>query len=137
MIKKLVCIACPRGCRLTVTLPDTEPLVVDAIAVSGNRCPKGSSYGRQEVIRPLRTLTTTVVCRIPSRTSVGTRERICRLPVKTGCEVPLEHIMDILQEIHRIEVCEPVVCGSFIGTVMCGTDNTIPIIACANIEESA
>jgi CxxC motif-containing protein len=51
----LVCIACPIGCRLTVTTrADGE------VEVSGNRCPRGEIYGREEVLAPRRIVTAVV-----------------------------------------------------------------------------
>jgi CxxC motif-containing protein len=53
--EELICIACPIGCRLTVTTqPDGE------VAVSGNRCPRGEIYGREEVLAPRRIVTAVV-----------------------------------------------------------------------------
>ena len=39
---EMVCIACPLGCRLTVTAA-----AGDEVTVSGNRCPKGEVYARE------------------------------------------------------------------------------------------
>jgi CxxC motif-containing protein len=58
---ELVCIACPIGCRLTVasgTDGDVE--------VSGNRCPRGDTYGKEEVLAPRRIVTATVPTRSAS-----------------------------------------------------------------------
>jgi CxxC motif-containing protein len=52
---EIVCIACPIGCRLTVEGREGEE-----IRVSGNRCPKGETYGREEVLSPRRVLTAVV-----------------------------------------------------------------------------
>lgn len=49
---ELVCIRCPIGCHLTVTKKGKE------VIVTGNLCPRGEEYGRQEMLRPLRTITT-------------------------------------------------------------------------------
>ncbi|MGA2479060.1 MAG: DUF1667 domain-containing protein [Spirochaetia bacterium] len=52
---ELVCIACPIGCRLTVTTqPDGGALV------AGNRCPRGEVYGREELLSPRRVVTAVV-----------------------------------------------------------------------------
>jgi CxxC motif-containing protein len=49
--RTIVCIACPIGCRLEVTVRG------EAIGVTGNRCPKGELYGREEVLSPRRVVT--------------------------------------------------------------------------------
>jgi CxxC motif-containing protein len=55
---ELVCIACPIGCRLTVT----SGIEGDA-EVAGNRCPRGETYGKEEVLAPRRIVTATVPTR--------------------------------------------------------------------------
>jgi CxxC motif-containing protein len=51
----IVCIACPIGCRMSVAVqPDGD------VAVSGNRCPRGDVYGREEVSAPRRMVTAVV-----------------------------------------------------------------------------
>ena len=47
--KNLICICCPLGCPLTVTLENGE-----VISVTGNTCPRGAAYGRREVTNPYR-----------------------------------------------------------------------------------
>ena len=54
-MKNLVCIVCPRGCRLAV---DEE----QDYAVTGNGCPRGAEYGRIELTNPTRVVTSTVRC---------------------------------------------------------------------------
>ena len=44
--KNLICIGCPMGCPLTVTIDGNH------IAVSGNTCPHGADYARKEVMSP-------------------------------------------------------------------------------------
>ena len=39
--RELICINCPLGCGLTVTLKDG-----DVVKVEGNTCPKGEAYGK-------------------------------------------------------------------------------------------
>jgi CxxC motif-containing protein len=48
---EIVCIACPIGCRMEVEAEG------DRIQVSGNKCPKGDAYGREEVLAPRRVVT--------------------------------------------------------------------------------
>ena len=53
--RELICIGCPMGCPLTVTL-DGGAVVI----VQGNTCPRGDAYARKEVTAPTRIVTTTV-----------------------------------------------------------------------------
>ena len=133
MTKKLICIACPRGCALTVTIDDTTNI----IEVSGNSCPKGISYGKQEVLCPMRTLTTTVACRSARHngkmTGFGAPEFI-RLPVKTGCEIPLEEMKSMIEKIRTITASAPVRYGDCLAQLTAENGMKIPILACASTE---
>lgn len=37
----IICIVCPKGCRLTVD--------ENTLAVTGNGCPRGAEYGKNEL----------------------------------------------------------------------------------------
>ncbi|MDY0346253.1 MAG: DUF1667 domain-containing protein [Acholeplasma sp.] len=50
-MKELTCIVCPVGCHLSVD---------DDLNVTGNRCPRGKTYGFLEMTNPTRMMTTTV-----------------------------------------------------------------------------
>ena len=52
-IKELICICCPKGCHLRV---DTA----NDYAVTGNACPNGAAYGKEELTHPTRIITSTV-----------------------------------------------------------------------------
>ena len=133
MTRELICIACPRGCTLTVTIGDTP----DTMEVSGNSCPKGISYGKQEVLCPMRTLTTTVACKPARRngdtTGFGAPEFI-RLPVKTGCEIPLEEMKSMIEKIRTITASAPVRYGDCLAQLTTENGMKIPILACASTE---
>ena len=133
MTKKLICIACPRGCALTVTIDDATNI----IEVSGNSCPKGISYGKQEVLCPMRTLTTTVACQSARHngemTGFGEPEFI-RLPVKTGCEIPLEEMTSMIEKIRTIIPAAPVRYGDCLAQLTAENGMKIPILACASTE---
>jgi len=134
MTKNLICIACPRGCRLTVTI-DTATDIID---VSGNSCPKGLTYGKQEVLCPMRTLTTTVACKQSPRNEETTgfgEPKFIRLPVKTECEIPLEEMKSMMKKIRTITVSAPVRYGDCLARLMTENGTEIPIIACASTEE--
>ena len=133
MTKELICIACPRGCTLTVTIGSAP----DTIEVSGNSCPKGISYGKQEVLCPMRTLTTTVACQSARHngetTGFGEPEFI-RLPVKTGCEIPLEEMKSMIEKIRSITASAPVRYGDCLAQLTAENGMKIPILACASTE---
>ncbi len=45
------CVQCPMGCPLTVTMENGE-----VTEVTGNTCPRGAKYGKQEAICPQRVM---------------------------------------------------------------------------------
>ena len=44
--RNLICIGCPLGCPVTVTMDG------DDINVTGNTCPRGADYAKKEVLKP-------------------------------------------------------------------------------------
>ena len=52
-IKEVICICCPCGCHLQVD-PEND------YNVTGNACPNGAAYGREELTHPTRIITSTV-----------------------------------------------------------------------------
>lgn len=134
MTKELICIACPRGCALNVTTDEAA----DTITVSGNSCPKGIEYGEQEIRFPMRTLTTTVACRFFSaetdKKNAGGQEFI-RIPVKTGCEIPLKEMKPMISKIRGIVASSPIRYGDCLARLTVSNGSEIPIIACASTED--
>ncbi len=109
MEHKLICIACPMGCHLTVSEDKDAP---EGWRVEGNTCKRGAAYGIKEITCPSRTLTSTVkICD-------GT---LCRLPVVTAGEIPKERLFDAMTELNHIEVKAPVRKGDVILSNIAGT----------------
>ena len=96
--KRYTCIVCPACCDLET----------DGMEVNGARCPKGEAFARQEMIAPLRVITTTVRC----ETSKGVR----MLPVKTACPVPLALIPDVMKQVKALRLSEIPVIGTRLET---------------------
>lgn len=89
---QLVCIKCPRGCRLDVS---------DNLEVSGNACAKGAEYAKEETTNPRRIVTGLVKV-------AGRRQP---LSVKTKQPVPKSEIFDVLSRIAAMTVRPPVRIG--------------------------
>ena len=104
-MKELVCIVCPKGCRLRV---DEE----NDYRVTGNSCPRGAEYGYNEMKNPTRVLTSTV------RLEGGLYRRC---PVKTDRAVPKAKLLDIMQALNAVSVTSPVTAGQLILADVCGT----------------
>ena len=100
MEQTITCINCPVGCRMTVTLSDSG----DFVSVSGNTCPRGASYARQECTLPERMITA-VLPVSGSRTP---------LSVKTSAPVPKSMIQAVMTELGRLTVAAPVRMGQVV-----------------------
>ncbi len=98
---EMICIVCPTGCRLKVR-KDKDGKV---LSVTGNTCPRGEKYARQEIESPTRTLTGTV------RLKGGL---LPRLPVITSDAVPKDRIFDVMREINRVTAHSPVHTGDIL-----------------------
>ena len=107
----ITCINCPVGCRMTVTLTDSGEFE----SVSGNTCPRGASYARQECTLPLRMITA-VIPVSGSRTP---------LSVKTNNPVPKKLIGFVMEELGRVSVSLPVRAGQVILRDVLGTGSDI------------
>ena len=105
----LICITCPKGCHLTV---DEE----NDYKVTGNGCPRGAEYGRNELLHPVRVITSTV--RIDGAA-------VARLPVKTDRPLPKEKMFDCMQLINGLSAKSPVKVGQVLASNILGTDVNI------------
>lgn len=97
-MKELVCIVCPRGCRLKV---DEE----NGFQVTGNSCPRGAEYGKNEVSRPTRVITSTVKI---------SGALYARCPVKTDKPVAKSKMLDIMKKLNGVELSSPVHIGDVV-----------------------
>lgn len=97
-MKQLVCIVCPKGCRLNV---DEE----NGYAVTGNGCPRGAVYGKKELTHPTRVVTSTV--RI-------TGSAFQRCPVKTSRDIPKELVPRTMALLNGVELSSPVKRGDVV-----------------------
>lgn len=104
-MKELICIVCPKGCHLKV---DEE----QDYRVAGNGCPRGEEYGRMELIRPTRVVTSTVRC---------TGGHHPRCPVKTDAPIPKALIIPAVRCLDGLEVTAPIRTGDIVVSNICGT----------------
>ncbi|MEE0800187.1 MAG: DUF1667 domain-containing protein [Gemmiger sp.] len=114
-MRELVCICCPKGCRLSV---DEQA----DYAVTGNSCPRGAEYGREECRNPTRVVTSTVAV------SGGIYPRC---PVKTEAPVPKRQIFAVMAALDGLVVPAPVALGQKIVRNAAGTG--VDIVATRNL----
>lgn len=108
----LVCIVCPRGCRINVQ---------DGV-VSGNACKRGEAFALSESTCPMRSVCSTVATSFKDYPV---------LPVRTDGEIPKAKIADLMKEINAIVVEKKVKRGDVVAQNVVGTD--VNLIATATI----
>ena len=90
-MKEFICIICPNGCHITID---------DDGKISGNKCPRGINYVKQESTHPLRTVTST--CKVIDSDTYRV------VSCKTSTALPKEKIFDVMKEINKVRVKLPI-----------------------------
>jgi CxxC motif-containing protein len=108
--RKLICIGCPLGCPMTVTLNDAG----EVEKVTGFTCRKGDIYARKEVVNPTRTVTSTVKV---TDAKNGERTVSC----KTKTDVPKSKIFDVMRDLRNVTVKAPIHIGDVVKENVGGT----------------
>lgn len=116
--RELICIGCPMGCPLTVTLEGGA-----VVEVKGNTCPRGDAYGRKEVTHPTRIVTSTVRIRGGVLPAVS---------CKTRTDVPKDRIFDVVRALKEVEVPAPVSIGQVLLEDAAGTG--VAVVATKNVR---
>ena len=104
---KLICISCPQGCALEVTMEGKTITKVDGAA-----CKKGKEYAEQEITDPRRMIASTV------RVKNGFHPLV---PVYTKMPIPKNLIKNILKELREVELVAPVANGLVVIENILGT----------------
>lgn len=110
MKREMVCIRCPKGCRMTVEYEDKNVL-----SVTGNSCSKGKDYAVDEITKPVRIVTSTVLVE---------GGELPVVPVKTSKAIRRSLIFEVMKEIYKAKVKAPVREGQIIlkNPAKCGAD---------------
>ncbi len=114
---EIICVACPKGCRLQARREDGE------ILVSRAGCKRGKQYAIGEITDPRRMVASTV------RIKGGLHPLI---PVYTSEPFPKEQIFDLLEEIRKTEIQAPVKAGDVVMKNALGTN--IDIVASRDMK---
>jgi CxxC motif-containing protein len=97
MHKEITCTKCPNGCKIQVTWDGK--LISE---ISGNQCPRGLAYAKQEMFDPRRTITATIV----------TKQRaLVTVPVRTSQPIPIKKIPEAMNIIHAYVLNHAVIVG--------------------------
>jgi CxxC motif-containing protein len=92
--RHFVCVVCPVGCEIDVIHDGSK-----IISMEGNRCEKSEEFVSQELIEPMRILSTTV--RIE-----GSRWPV--VPVRTDKAIPRRLLPGIMRQLRRVKLQAPV-----------------------------
>ena len=117
--REFVCIVCPVGCHLTVDFDERGE-----VTVSGNKCPRGETYAREEVLAPKRTVPAT------ARVNGAVHRRV---PVKTDGPLPVEHIDELLDRVYDLSLDPPVRLGDIL--IENVRETGINLVATRTVEE--
>lgn len=120
MKTELNCIVCPMSCLISVELDDTSG---EMISISGNTCKRGENYALNELINPMRQLTSTVAIQ---------NAAYSRLPVILSSEIPKGKIFDVMERIKEVTITAPVSIGDTIISDVCGLG--VDVIASRSME---
>ena len=104
----IICVMCPLGCLMTVTIDDTG----DVSGVANNLCKEGEKYAIAECKFPGRILTTTVL-------TESSQQKL--LPAKSNQSIPKERLMDAVRSLSGIKVKPPIKMGQVIVPDIIGT----------------
>ncbi len=100
-VKTVVCLNCPLGCKIDITLNKEGRIE----KIEGNQCPKGEEYARKEMIAPERVLTATVRTSNPEHPL---------LSVRTNKAVPKEKLLDCMKLLSEVVVDKPLNIGDIV-----------------------
>jgi CxxC motif-containing protein len=119
--KQIVCIVCPKGCKIDVAMEDDK-----IVSIEGFSCKRGETYATAECTAPTRMLTTTM------RVSGG---RLPLLPVRSRKPIPKGLLFDFIKKINTIQVEAPVAVGDVVLKNLLGTG--IDIIASRSMPRAS
>ena len=117
------CTTCPSECLLTVEVEREADGVAEVRSVAGNSCPRGDKFAHQELICPMRVLTTTVAVS-------GGDEAL--LPVRTAEAIPLAIHAQAMALIRGLVVNAPIRMGDVVLPNLLNTG--IDLIASMDID---
>lgn len=117
-MRELICICCPMGCHIKVDDGDMSNL-----KVSGNSCPRGDKYARDEVTCPKRVVTS--ICEVEGG-------EIPVVSCKTRDSVDKRLIFDVLAAIRKLRAKAPVREGDVLIQDVLGTG--VDVVATKSVE---
>lgn len=101
MLRTFTCIMCPRGCSLEALVEPADSSQESFIIrrITGNACPKGEEYVRQEIENPMRNIATSILV---------DGGDLPLASVRLTAPVPKGRIFDVMKEIRQVRRPAPV-----------------------------
>ena len=97
-MRVLTCIVCPNGCEITAVLDENGGVA----SLSGALCKRGEAYAAQEIVSPMRTISSSV------RVLGGAAPMVS---VRLNRPVPKAEIFHVMEAIRALEISAPVSAG--------------------------
>lgn len=113
---EFTCVVCPNGCAIDARYKNGADGRPELVSFVGNSCLRGKAWIKQEIERPMRTISTSVPVR-------GGASRMAS--VRTTQSIPTDRIADVVAEIKKITLDAPVEIGDVIARDLCGTRSDV------------
>ncbi|HEW92248.1 MAG TPA: DUF1667 domain-containing protein [Thermotogaceae bacterium] len=121
MDKKIICIACPIGCEINVHIEKDGKM-----KIQGNRCKRGESYAKDEILNPKRVLTMSI------RVENGEMDLVS---VKTDGSIPKKLIPKAIEYLKGVKIRAPIKVGDVIVENL--LDTGVKVVATRTVLEDA
>jgi CxxC motif-containing protein len=109
--KHFTCVTCPIGCEIDVEVENGS-----IVSMEGNKCEKSEKFVQQELIEPMRVLTSTV------RVSGA---KWAMVPVRSNKAIPKRLFFQIMRQLADIELRVPVKLSQVVVEDVAGTGANI------------
>ncbi len=113
MKKQYTCIVCPNGCDIEAEIENGKVL-----SVTGNICPRGEEYVRQELTAPRRTIASSVLVK---------GGELPLTSVRLTSAIPKDMIFPVMEEIRKVVLTAPVKAGTIVLHQVCGLDSDVMV----------
>ena len=99
MLRTFTCIMCPQGCEISAEGSPAHS------SITGNMCPKGAEYVRQELVNPMRNIATSILVE---------EGELPLASVRLTAPIPKEKIFAVMEEIRQVRRKAPVKEGEIV-----------------------
>ena len=123
--KDYTCVVCPNGCTIKITFEEQEQGKPVFIEAQGQRCPRGITWAKQEIVDPVRSFATSVLVQ---------NGQFLECSVRLSKPVQLTKVFEIMEEIKKLRPVAPLYIGQVLLKNPAGTDTEV--IVTKNVPEN-